>query len=126
MNFISKIRSKYIILLLLLITGFVTTQIAAQSPGDVIDGIKNANTWTEVLGLYDLISMALILILTQISKFVPGVNKITGPWRALIVTIIIVLIGAIKFGAASLGTPVVIWAIVTLVYDKLLRPKVSK
>jgi hypothetical protein len=120
-KFLKKFHNLSAVLVLLLVGA--SLPLIAQNPLQVIDAVKNAESWTEIFGLYEMIYVVVTLVLTQLSKFVPVIKDVSGPWKAVIVTIIVVVAGALRFGATSLGTPVVIWALVTLIYDKLVKPK---
>jgi len=75
----------------------------AQSPGDVIDEVNEADDWTTLIGLYEMMLAALTILLTQIGKVIPGIKKIPPVYVAIGVTLLIVGIGISKFGTGSLA-----------------------
>ena len=95
----------------------------AQSPGDVIDEVNEADDWTTLIGLYEMMLAALTILLTQIGKVIPGIKKIPPVYVAIGVTLLIVGIGISKFGTGSLASIPIVWTFATLIYKEILKPK---
>ena len=93
----------------------------STNPIDIIDAIKDVGSWGDIVGLYEMILGGLVLITTQLAKYVPKLNQIKGIWLGLLVTVIIVVVGILKFGVESVGNAPVIWLIATFLYDKFVK-----
>lgn len=102
---------------------FMPLVMISQTPGEVLDSLKGAETWQDLFGLYEIVMIGLTLILTELSKFVPFFNKIKGPWKAVVVVAILVIAGALKFGITSIASPAIIWVFASMIYDKLIKSK---
>lgn len=114
-----RFLKKYFLVAILLIVGAVA--MYAQNPLGVIDDIKNVGSWGDAIGLYEMLLGALTLVITQIGKLIPGINKLNGLYLSILVVVLIVVIGIVKFGAGSVGSAPVIWMIATFIYDKFLK-----
>lgn len=91
--------------LVLLLTIFVVPLIG-QNPIDIIDQVKGAVTWDELLSKETAITSGLILIAGYLSPFVPFIRKIPqGAFRvgAFAIIIIVALVKGFAIGSWAGG-----------------------
>jgi len=120
----SKLSKFLMLITVILMTPFL---VAAQIEGiPIVDSILNAESWTEILGLYDAIMIAFTLLVTQLGKYIPIIKTIPSKWKAIVVTVIVVIAGILLFGVQSLVSPIVIWAVATMLYDKFVKTEEIK
>jgi hypothetical protein len=103
-----------------------TISLQAQNPLDIIDQIKEADSWIALVGLYTTIVGALSMLFTSLMNLIPGLKSIRGKYLAGISVAVIVLSGIGMFGIGSLWSTPVIWSIITLIWDKIFKAEDPK
>jgi len=75
------------------------------NPTDIIEGVKGAESWTDLLGFEAVIYTFLITVGGWLSSFIPGLRSIdSGVYRVLVWAILVIAGGAvIGFGNVWIG-----------------------
>lgn len=111
---------------LLLIMMIVPVLCSGQGFNEILDLIKNTESWEQLFALYDVLATALIILVTELSKYIPWLKNVKGKYLAALVTVIILVSGAIMFGIGSFNSPLVIFSVVTIIYDKFIKKETAK
>jgi hypothetical protein len=120
-----KTALRYIYTLsLLLIVGAATALISQTapppSPTEIIDTVRDATSWGDLLNIETGLYVLLITIGGYLSAFIPGLNKISdGTWRVL-TWAILVIAGAAIIGK-SVWIPAIAYFFSTSLYEIVLK-----
>jgi hypothetical protein len=93
------------VLLAFLFMAIGSTYAQLTNPTDIIEGVKGAESWTDLLGFEAVIYTFLITVGGWLSSFIPGLRSIdSGVYRVLVWAILVIAGGAvIGFGNVWIG-----------------------
>lgn len=105
-----------------LVSNFSRPKDAGDNPFDVIDDIKNADEWIDLVGLDGAVLTLLMIVLGYLSKFIPILNKINSNTYRVLTTGVIIVIGLAMFGpSGSMWKGIIAYLISTSTYEVLLK-----
>jgi len=102
----------------------VATLAAAQSvptdPGQIIDVIRNADTWEAIISVETGLYMLLITIGGYLSAFIPGLKKISSNTYRVFTFAILLVLGAAIVGK-SIWIPAIAYFFSTSLYELVFK-----
>lgn len=101
-----------------------TVTATTPNPKDIIDGIKGAESWTDLLGYESAIYAFIILIGGWLSSFIPGLNNISsGVYRVLVFAILVVA-GGLVLGFGNIWQGAIAYFFSTSMYEIFIKKAV--
>ncbi len=95
--------------------------IQAQGPGDVIDEIKEAESWQDLVNLQSVIMSTLILLGGWISAFIPGLKEIDSGVYRVLTWAIMVIAGFALIGGAEVWQGAIAYFFTTSLYEVVIK-----
>ena len=112
---------KFKFFLLLMITMILAPFVSMANPGDIVDAVKEAQSWEDLLSLETAIYTAVITLGGYISAFIPGINAIeNGTWRVLVFAIIVIT-ASVMFGIGNVWLGAISYFFSTSLYETVLK-----
>lgn len=91
------------------------------NPSDIVDGIKNATDWSQLVGMETAVYTLVFTIGGYLSAFIPGLRAIdTGAWRVL-TWAILVIAGGLVIGWGSIWGGAIAYFFSTSLYEVVLK-----
>lgn len=95
-------------------------KISPVDPADVIDQVKSAKDFGELIGLDGAIMMALMVIFGYLSKFIPFFNQIDSTTYRVATIAIVIIVGFVMFGS-SIWSGVISYVFSTSAYELIFK-----
>ena len=90
-------------------------------PGTIIDGVKGAESWTELLGYQAVIYTLLFNVGGWLSAFIPGLKRIEDGTYRVLVWAILVIAGGLVIGWGNIWIGAISYFFSTSLYDVILK-----
>lgn len=95
--------------------------IQAQGPADVIDDIKEAESWQDLVNLQNAIMSAIILIGGWLSALIPGLRNIDSGVYRVLTWAIMVIAGFAFIGGAEIWQGAIAYFFTTSLYEVVIK-----
>lgn len=112
---------KGFILMLLLVILAAVAYAQIPNPGDIVDGIKGAESWTDLLKQETIIYTFLITLGGWFSAFIPGLNKIDSGVYRVLVWAILVIAGGVTLGFGDVWIGAISYFFSTSLYEVVIK-----
>ena len=108
-------------ILFFLTLSLISAQEAIPNPKDIIDGIKDAESWTDLLGYESAIYSLIILIVGWFSSWIPGLKNISSGVYRVLVLAILVIAGGLVLGFGNVWQGAIAYFFSTSMYEIFLK-----
>lgn len=105
----------------LLALNSITAQEVIPNPSDIIEDVKNAKSWTDLLGLEAVIYTFIITLGGWISSFIPGLRSIDSGVYRVLVWAILVIAGSLVIGVGDVWIGAISYFFSTSLYEIVLK-----
>ena len=91
------------------------------NPGDIINDVKDATSWTDLLGVESVIYTFLITVGGWMSSFIPGLRTIESGTYRVLVWAIMVIAGGLVIGWGNVWVGAISYFFSTSLYEVVLK-----
>lgn len=91
------------------------------NPGDIINEVKDATSWTDLLGVESVIYTFLITVGGWLSSFIPGLRTIESGTYRVLVWAILVIAGGLVIGWGNVWVGAISYFFSTSLYEVVLK-----
>lgn len=100
---------------------FLVPILAIANPGDIINGVKDAQSWADLVSLETAIYTTIFTIGGYLSAFIPGLSSISsGTWRVLVFAILVIA-GSLVLGIGNIWLGAISYFFSTSLYEVVLK-----
>ena len=110
-----------IFMLLIVAITVMIAQAPMPEPGEIIDGIKEAESWTDLINLEAMIYTFLITVGGWFSAFIPGLRNIESGVYRVLVWAILVIAGGVTIGFSDVWIGAISYFFSTSLYETVLK-----
>jgi len=90
-------------------------------PGKIVDDIKNATDWSQLLNLETAVYTFLITVGGYLSAFIPGLRSIDSGVYRILVWAILVIAGSLVIGVGNVWLGAISYFFSTSLYEVVLK-----
>jgi hypothetical protein len=99
----------------------VYAQEVVPNPGDIIEDVKNAKSWADLIGIEAAIYTFIITVFGWFSAYFPGLNKINSGTLRVLVWAILVIAGSLVIGIGDVWVGAISYLFSTSLYEVVLK-----
>jgi hypothetical protein len=110
----------FLTLSLLAING-LHAQDTITNPGAIIDGVKGAKSWADLLGMEAVIYTFIITVGGWLSSWIPGLRSIDSGVYRVLVWAILVIAGSLVIGVGNVWVGAISYFFSTSLYEVVLK-----
>lgn len=100
---------------------FLVPILAMANPGDIVDAVKDAQSWEDLLSLETAIYTTIFTLGGYLSAFIPGLKAInSGTWRVLVFAILVIA-GSLVLGIGNIWLGAISYFFSTSLYEVVLK-----
>jgi hypothetical protein len=92
-----------------------------STPGEIIDGIKNAKSWGDLLGWETAIYSFLLTLGGYLTHIIPGLNNINSNTYRVLTFAILAIVGVSMVGLADVWEGIIAYLFSTGLYNIVLK-----
>lgn len=111
---------KHLGVLVLVLISVVIISAQPESPQEVVDAIKNSETFQDLIGLENAIMSLLIILGGYLSPFLPWVRNLPNATYRVLAVAIVIVAGFVVFGT-SVWSGAITYFFSTSVYEVFLK-----